>query len=161
DFAAAFYLNLVPPDDRKGVLEQAEADAFAALSQLAASKFTIEPVSVDKLAEAVPLAVELLNSNKARLRPEDPAPIQTADTLGKIYYQIGQFEKAIPLWEDVLKYRKAKFGREDPATRGAMLWLGRAYRDAGRLKEAIAVLEEVAAKDANVTPDLLDVYERA
>src|SRR5262249_11787200 len=31
DFAAAFYLNLVPPDERKGALEQAEADAFAAL----------------------------------------------------------------------------------------------------------------------------------
>src|SRR5262249_9667224 len=115
DFAAAFYLNLVPPDERKGVLEQAEADALAALSRLA-----VDTASVDKLAEAVPLAIELLNSNKAKLGPEDPATIQTAGTLGTIYYQMGQFEKAIPLWEDVLKYRRAKFGRENPQTLHAM-----------------------------------------
>src|SRR5262249_42362883 len=156
DFAAAFYLNLVPPDERKGVLEQAEADALAALSRLA-----VEHASVDKLAEAVPLAIELLNSNKAKLGPEDPATIQTAGTLGTIYYQMGQFEKAIPLWEDVLKYRRAKFGRENPQTLHAMGKLGLAYKDAGRLKEAIALLEEVAAKDAQMTPDLLEVYERA
>src|SRR5262249_33558911 len=156
DFAAAFYLNLIPPDERKGVLEQAEADAFAALSNLA-----VEHARAGKLEEAVPLYIEILKINKAKLGPEDPATIQTAETLGGIYYQMGQFEKAIPLWEDVLKYRKAKLGREDPATRRTMLWLGRAYRDAGRLKEAMTVLEEGAATDAHVTPDLLDVYERA
>src|SRR5262249_10324022 len=38
---------------------------------------------------------------------------------------------------------------------------GWTYKDAGRLKEAIAVLEEVAAKDARMTPDLLDLYDLA
>src|SRR5262249_31078498 len=101
------------------------------------------------------------NFHKAKLGPEDPATIQTARTLGVIYYRMGQFEKAIPLLEDVVKARRAKFGREDPATRSAMLWLGWAYRDAGRPREAVALLEEVAAKDAQMTPDLLDVYEMA
>src|SRR5262249_7415552 len=142
DFAAAFYLNLVPPDQRKGVLEQAEADAFAVLSHLAR-----EHVGAGKPEKAVPLYIEILNYHKAKLGPEDPATIQTAGTLGLIYYEMGQFEKAIPLWEDVLKARRAKFGRENPQTWGAMSTLGWAYRGAGRLKEAIAVLEEGAAKD--------------
>src|SRR5262249_58909692 len=122
DFAAAFYLNLIPPDERKGVLEQAEADAFAALSNLA-----VEHEHAGKPEEAVPLYIEILKLNKAKLGPEDPATIQTAETLGGIYYRMGQFEKAIPVWEDVVKARRAKFGREDPATLSAMLQLGWAY----------------------------------
>src|SRR5262249_55333405 len=141
DFAAAFYLNLTPPGERKGVVEQAEADALAALSNLAA-----EHERAGNLEETVPLYIEILNYHKAKLGPEDPATIQTAELLGQIYYGMGQFEKAIPLFEDVLKARRAKFGREDPATRSAMSTLGWTYKDAGRLKEAIAVLEEVAAK---------------
>ena len=105
-FAAAFYLNLVPPDERKGVLEQAEADAFAALSKLAG-----EHQRAGKLDEALPLLIEILKVNKAKLGPNDPATIQTADTLGRVYHQMGQFEKGIPLLEDVLKDRKAKSGR--------------------------------------------------
>jgi len=156
DFAAAFYLNLIPPDERKRVLEQAEADALAALSQLAA-----EHNSAGKLEEAVPLFIEVLNFNKAKLGPDDPATIQTAETLGRIYNQTGQFEKAIPLYEDVLKHRKAKFGREHQQTLSAMLTLGWAYRDAGRLKEAIAVLEEEGTKNAWLMPHLLEVYALA
>src|SRR5262245_33350478 len=156
DFAAAFYLNLIPPDERKGVLEQAEADAFAALSNLA-----VEHERAGKPEEAVPLYIEILKLNKAKLGPEDPATIQTAETLGGIYYRMGQFEKAIPVWEDVVKSRRAKFGREDPATLSAMLQLGWAYGRAGRLKKAIAILEEVAAKDARMMPDLINVYEMA
>src|SRR5262249_4536793 len=119
DFAAAFYLDLIPPDQRKGVLEQAEADAFAALSKLAT-----EHERAGKPEEAVPLYIEILNYHKAKLGPEDPATIQTAELLGQTYCGMGQFEKAIPLFEDVLKAQRAKFGREDPATRSAMLWLG-------------------------------------
>jgi WD40 repeat protein/tetratricopeptide (TPR) repeat protein len=156
DFAAEFYLNLIPPDERKAVLEQAEADAFAALSKLAG-----EHESAGKLEEALPLFIEILNFNKAKLGPEDPTTIQTAETLGRIYNQTGQFEKAIPLYEDVLKQRKAKFGWEHPQTLGVMGMLGRTYKDAGRLKEAIAVLEEGAAKAAWLIQDLLDVYALA
>jgi WD40 repeat protein len=157
DFAAAFYLNLIPLDQRKEVLEQAEADAFAALSRLAR-----EHEIAGKLEHAVPLYIEILNYNKAKLGLDDPATIQTAETLGRIYYyRMGQFEKAIPLYEDVLKYRKAKFGLGNPATLNAMSSLGSAYRDAGRFKEAIAVLEEGSTKDQRMTRDLLDVYELA
>src|SRR5262249_32924901 len=107
DFAAAFYLNLIPPDERKGVLEQAEANACAALSELA-----VEHERAGKPEKAVPLYIEVLKFHKAKFGPEDPVTIQTAETLGLIYYQMGQFEKAIPLWEEVVKHRKAKLGRE-------------------------------------------------
>jgi WD40 repeat protein/tetratricopeptide (TPR) repeat protein len=157
DFAAAFYLNLIPPEERKGALDQAEADAFEALA-----KFAAEREGAGKLEEAVSLYIQVLNFNKAKLGPDDPATIQTAETLGRIYYyRMGQFEKAIPLYEDVLKYWKAKRGLDDRATLSAMSSLGSAYRDAGRFKEAIAVLEEGAAKDKRMTRDLLDVYELA
>jgi WD40 repeat protein len=156
DFAAAFYLNLIPPDERKGALEQAEADAFAALSKLAQ-----EQASAGKLEEAVRLYTKVLNYHKAKHGPEDPATIQIAETLGRMYYYMGRFEKAIPLWEDVVKARKAKRGPQDRATLNAIASLGSAYRDAGRHKDAIAVFEEVAAKDKWMTRDLLDLYELA
>jgi WD40 repeat protein/tetratricopeptide (TPR) repeat protein len=156
DFAAAFYLNLVPPSERQALLAQAEADAFAALCKLAD-----EHQRAGKLEEAVPLLIEILNVNKAKHGPEDPATIQTADTLGRIYYQMGQFEKSVPLLEDVLKARKAKFGREHPQTLNAMGMLGSAYKDAGRLSKAIEVLEEAAGKDAWARQNLLDAYALA
>jgi WD40 repeat protein/serine/threonine protein kinase/tetratricopeptide (TPR) repeat protein len=153
DFGAAFYLNLIPPDERKGVLAQADADAFAALSKLAN-----EHQRAGKLEQAVPLLIEILNVNKTKLGPEDPATIRAAENLVHAYNQMGQSEKAIPLLEDVLKYRKSK---QDPRTPNAMWALGLAYRDTHRLKEAIAVLEEAAAKAAWITQDLLDVYALA
>ena len=152
DFAAAFYLNLVPSEEREGLLAQAEAEAFAALIKLAG-----EHQGAGKLDEAVPLYIEILNINKAKLGPDDPATIKAAETLGWVYNQMGQFEKVIPLFEDVLKHRKAKFGRENQQTLNAMLNLGWAYRDAGRLKEAIAVLEEEGTKDAWLRPHLIEV----
>jgi WD40 repeat protein len=157
DFAAAFYLNLLPPDERKVALDQAEADAFAALFKLAR-----EHELAGKPEQAVPLYIEVLNYDKAKLGPDDPITMQTADTLCRIYYyRMRQFEKAIPLLEDLLKVRKAKSGREAPQTLMTMEMLGSAYKDAGRLKEAIALFEEVAAKDARKMRDLLDLYELA
>ena len=156
DFAAAFYINLVPPDERKDVLAQAEADAFAALTKLA-----VEYQRIGKREEAIPLLIEILNINKAKRGHEDPATIQTADTLGRIYHQTGQFEKAIPLLEDVLKQRKAKPDPTDRQALNAMGMLGLAYKDAGRIKDAIAVLEAGAAKDGWVRQHLLDVYALA
>jgi tetratricopeptide (TPR) repeat protein len=158
DFAAAFYFNLIPPDERKEVLAQADAEAFAALSKLA-----YEHRRAERLEEAAALYIEILNVNKAKRGPEDPATIETANDLASIYRRMGQFEKAIPLWEDILKYRKAKFGRENPEALSGMWPLGEAYRNAGRLPEAITLLEEVAAKVPHpvVMGQLLDAYELA
>jgi WD40 repeat protein/serine/threonine protein kinase len=155
DFAAAFYLNLIPPDERKGVLD---AETFAALSKRAD-----EYQSAGKLKEAVPLLIEVLNVNKANLGPGDPDTIRAAERLSRIYQRMGQPEKSIPLLEDALKHGKEKLGREYQLTLKEMLLLGRAYREAGRLKEAIAVLEETVDKnpDPVVTGDLLDICELA
>jgi WD40 repeat protein len=155
DFAAAFYLNLLPPDERKALIAQADADVLAAMSKLAR-----EHESAGKPEEAVPLLTEILNVNKAKLGPEDPATIQAADSLADLYYRMGQSEKAIPLFEDILKHRKAK---QDPRTPSAMQALGLAYKEAGRLAEAIPLLEEAAAKEPHPvrTRDVLDAYELA
>jgi WD40 repeat protein/serine/threonine protein kinase/lipopolysaccharide biosynthesis regulator YciM len=153
DFAAAFYLNLIPANQRKAVIEQADADAFAAMCKLAD-----EYQLAGKQGEAVPLLIEILKVNKARRGSDAPKTIEAADTLGRIYYQSGQYEKAIRPLEDVLKHRKAK---RDPRTPNAMGMLGLAYKEAGRLKEAIAVLEEGAAKDRWVRQHLLDAYALA
>jgi tetratricopeptide (TPR) repeat protein len=119
----------VEPDPRRyraGYLAaRAAKDDFAALSKIAA-----ERTAAGKLEEAVPLFVEILNVYKAKLGPENPATIQTAETLGRIYWQTGHFKKAVPLLEDVLKkYRKAK---QDRQTLNAMGMLGLAYKDADR-----------------------------
>jgi tetratricopeptide (TPR) repeat protein len=158
DFAAAFYLNLVPPDERKGLRAQGDAEALAALSRLA-DKYQ----GVGMPDEAALLLIEILNVNKAELGPEDPATIEAAQRLAGLYRRMGQFEKAIPLWEGILKYRKAKFGRENLEALSEMWPLGEAYKNAGRLPEAIALLEEAAAKKPHpmVTRTLLDAYELA
>jgi WD40 repeat protein/serine/threonine protein kinase/tetratricopeptide (TPR) repeat protein len=158
DFAAAFYLNLTPPDERKALISQADADGLAAMSRLAD-----ECWRAGKLEEEVPLRIEILNANKAKLGPEAPTTIEAANRLANVYRRMGQFEKAIPLWADFLKYRTAKSGRENPGTLSAMWQLGWAYKETGRLPEAIALLEEAAAKNPHPvwTRTLLDAYELA
>jgi hypothetical protein len=156
DFAAAFYLNLIAPDERKAALAQADADAFAALTRLAEEYFW-----AGKQEQELPLRVEILNISKDKNGIEHPDTVQAAANLGRIYRQLRQFEKAIPLLEDVLKRQKAKWGPEDAHTRSAMIQMAWAYRDAGRLQDAIAVLEAGAAKDLWLRRNLLDVYALA
>ena len=156
EFAAAFYLNLVPLADRADLLAQAERNAFAALSKLAQ-----EHQWAGKLDEALPLLIEILNINKAKLGPDDPATINAMDTLGRIYNQTGQYEKSVPMLEDVWKARKAKLGPDNPQTLNAIGMLGMAYKDSGRLQKAIVVLEEGAAKNEWVMQNLIDVYTLA
>jgi WD40 repeat protein/tetratricopeptide (TPR) repeat protein len=158
DFAAAFYLNLIPPDERKELIARADADALTAMSRLA-----FEYWNAGRLEEVVSLRIEVLNVNKAKLGPEAPATIEAASLLANVYRRMGQFEKAIPLWEDVWKYRKAKFGQESAEALNGMWVLGEAYKNVGRLPEAIALLEDAAAKapHAVVTRNLLDAYTLA
>jgi WD40 repeat protein/tetratricopeptide (TPR) repeat protein len=156
DFAAAFYLNLVPPDQRKELLAQADAEAFAGLSKLAD-----EYQGAGKPEKAVPLRIEILNVTKAKRGPEDPATIEAADRLAGLYRWMGRFKKAVPLWEEVVKYRKAKLGRNNPQTLATMRMLGWAYKEAGRLPEAIAVFEEEGARHPRFMAMLLDAYALA
>jgi WD40 repeat protein len=158
DFAAAFYLNLISPDERKALIAQADASTLATMSKLAREYW-----NAGRLEEAAALYIELLNTNKTKLGPEDPATIEAENLLANVSRRMGRFEKAIPLWEDVLKYRKAKLGRDNPQTLGTMWALGGAYKEAGRLAEAIPLLEAAAAKNPHPvrTRDVLDVYERA
>jgi WD40 repeat protein/serine/threonine protein kinase/tetratricopeptide (TPR) repeat protein len=153
DFAAAFYLNLVPAAERKAVVEQGDADVFAALNVLAQ-----EHQQAGKLDEAIPLLVEILKVNRAKFGLENPATIETTNTLIDIYFRTGQGGKAIPVLEEWVKVLKAK---QHPDTHHMLGQLARAYKDAGLFKEAIVVFEEVVAKEASARPQLLDVYALA
>jgi WD40 repeat protein len=164
DFAAAFYLNLIPPDERPDLLAQAELNAFQALGNLVEAH-----VSARKLEEAAKVQIEILNINKAKLGPQAPETMQAAETLGLIYVEMGQCEKAIPLLEEVVKYRKANPGQWHVPfelinvlhVMGATEALALAYKDVGHLREAIALLEETANWPGGGRYRLLDAYELA
>ncbi|MFO0806123.1 MAG: tetratricopeptide repeat protein [Gemmataceae bacterium] len=156
DFAAAFYLNLVPPADRQAVLAQADAVADAALSKLGE-----EYMVARRWDDAVPLLIEVLNVNRAKLGPEDPATIQSVDNLGRAYYQTGQFAKAIPLLEDVWKTRRAKEGQASQQTRYVMQLLIESYRLTGEHAKIVNVLAEQLPADRKSmladSPELAEV----
>ena len=72
--------------------------ALAAMTELA-----LAYSRASKWEEAAVLYIEILNANKAKLGPADPATIDAVASLGNIYRGMGQLEKAVPLWEDALK----------------------------------------------------------
>ena len=159
DFAAAFYLNPVPPADRKAVLAQADAETFAALS-----KRGEEYMVARRWDDAVPLLIEILNVNRAKLGPEDPATIQSMDNLGRTYHQMGQYAKAIPLLEDVWKARKPKEGPASPQSRYGMQLLIESCRLAGEHAKIVNILVEQLPADRKSmpadSPELADVLAR-
>ena len=147
DFAAAFYLNLVPPADRQAVLAQADVEAFAALA-LSADEYK----NSRRFDDAVPLLIEILNVNRAKLGPEDPATIQSMDDLGRTYHRMGQFAKAVPVLEDVWKARKAKEGPASPQTRSAMQLLIESCQLAGEHAKIVDLLVEQLPADRKSMP---------
>jgi WD40 repeat protein/serine/threonine protein kinase len=159
DFAAAFYLNLIPPDERK----QADAEALAALSRHAEQHLLTGNPDL-----ALPLLVEIAKVKKVKLGPEDPETLAALDKLGDAHSRMGQVDKAIPVFEEIVKVREAKFGRDDRETLNAMGKLGGFYKVAGRLKEAIPLLE-AAYRAAKGDPqlawgranELMDAYRQA
>jgi tetratricopeptide (TPR) repeat protein len=148
DFAATFYLNLVPPADRKALLARADAEAFAALSKLGD-----EYMQARRFEDALPLLIEILNVNKAKLGPDDPATIRSLDNLGRTYYQMGQPAKAAPLLEDVWKARKAKEGPASQQTRYAMQLLIECYQVTGEHAKIVEVLVEQLPSDRKSMPE--------
>jgi WD40 repeat protein/tetratricopeptide (TPR) repeat protein len=148
DFAARFYLNLVPPADRTALVVKADIDALVSLTKLAE-----EHVRAGKPELAIPLFVEIVNGKKAGLGPENADTLQSMNRLGVVYWQMRQFEKAIPVFEELLRIHEAKLGRDHVETQRTVANLGVNYKDAGKLKEAIPLLEE-AHRAAKKYPDL-------
>ena len=148
EFAAAFCLNLVPPADRKALLAQADAEAFAALSKLGD-----EYRAARRWDDALPLLIEILNVNKVKFGPDDPATIRSMDNLGRTYHQMGQYAKAIPLLEDVRKARKAKEGPASQQMRNEMWLLIESYRLSGEHAKIVNLLVEQLPEDRKSMPE--------
>jgi WD40 repeat protein/tetratricopeptide (TPR) repeat protein len=162
DFAAAFYLQLVPPADRKGLVEQADTQLFARMNDLVTTH-----LQTRKLDQAAAVLVDLLALQKARLGVEHADTLGTMNRLGVVYWQMRQFDRAIPVFEELVKSQEAKHGRDHLETTRALANLGVNLQDAGRLKEALPILDE-AHRGAKkypelrwVTDKLLDAYSRA
>src|SRR5262249_1098004 len=139
DFAAAFYLRLVPPAGRKVLVARADVDALGPLSVLARMHLG----QGGRPSLALPLLIEIAKVKKAKLGPDDPDTLEVLNQLGVLHWRLGQFDKSIPVFEEIVEVRRVKFGRDDPQTLNDMANLGVNYKDAGRLKEAIPLLEEV------------------
>src|SRR5262249_50598855 len=137
DFAAGFYLGLIPPADRPALVARADLNALAPLSERAQ-----QHLSLSEWDQALPLLVEIMTVRKARLGPEDPDTLEAMARLGEVYRKTGQSDKSAPLFEELLKVRAAKLGRDHADTLSAVAHLGVSYKEAGRLREAIPLLEE-------------------
>jgi WD40 repeat protein/serine/threonine protein kinase len=163
DFAARFYLNLVPLAEQKALVARADVDALAPLSALVRKHLG----QGGRPELALPLLIEIANVKKAKLGPDDPDTIEAMDKLGVLHSRLGQFDKAIPVFEEIVKVCEARFGRDDLQTLNAMANLGVNYKGVSRLKEAVPLLE-AAHRAAKKHPELgwvanqlVDAYKRA
>jgi tetratricopeptide (TPR) repeat protein len=166
DFAAAFYLKLIPREERMAAEVQADQLLFAKM--FAKMKDEAEAhLRAEQREQVVTVFVELWNLQKAKLGPEHADTLETMNRLGVVYWQMRQFDKSVPVFEGLLKLQEARFGHDQRDTQQTVANLGVNYKDAGRLKEAIPLLEEAhrtAKKDpelAWVTNELIDGYTKA
>lgn len=162
EFAARFYLNLLPPADRTAVEARADVDALAPMSRLAE-----EHLRVGKRKEALPLLVEIAKVKRDKLGPDDPDTLDTMIKLGVVYFRLGQFDKSIPTFEQAWKSREKTLGENDRQTLEAVANLAVNYKVTGRLPEAIPLLEKAyrAVKEHPeldwVAGELIAAYEEA
>jgi tetratricopeptide (TPR) repeat protein len=162
DFAAGFYLNLLPPAERKAVEAQADERLFTTLSDL-----VNRHLQTGKREQAVTVLVELWNLKKAKRGPEHDDTLDIMTRLGQVHWQMRQFDRSVPLLEEVFKIREKKLRADHPQTLRAGAELGVNYKDAGKLKEAIPLLEKAhraVKKDRSlawVTDHLFDAYVKA
>lgn len=163
NFAAGFYLKLVPPAEQKVLIARADVRALAPLAALV----NLHLGDGGRPELALPLLIEIANVKKAKLGPDDPETLEALEKLGNVHSQMGQLDKSISVFEEMVKVCEARFGRAAWQTLKAMGRLGAVYSHAGRKKEAVALLEEahLAAKNdpdlAWVTTQLIDAYSKA
>ncbi len=91
-------------------------------------------------------AAELLRRNlderTARLGPEHPDTLASAQQLGSLHIATGEFDRAAPLLARTLEAQRRVLGDDHADTLRTMNDLGETLRQSGRLDEAFAVLQE-------------------
>jgi WD40 repeat protein/serine/threonine protein kinase len=139
DFAAAFYLNLVPPAERKALAARADVDALTPL-YAAARMHTGQGGRPDL---ALPMLVEIARVKKAKLGPDDPETLEAMDSLGHLQWRLRQFDKAITVFEEIVKIGEAKSGRDSREVQDALDNIGNIHWFTGQHEKAIPFFEEV------------------
>jgi WD40 repeat protein/tetratricopeptide (TPR) repeat protein len=139
DFAAAFYLNLVPPAERKALIGRADVDALAPMSALA----RMHMGQGGRPDLALPLLIEMANVKKAKLGPDDPETLEALDSLGHLHWRLRQFDKAIAVFEEIIKIGEAKSGRDSREVQDALDNIGNIHWVRGEHEKAIPFFEEV------------------
>src|SRR5262249_7838029 len=103
EFAARFYLNLIPAAERTALEAKAELDALVPLRRLAMTHW-----QAGKRDQAAPLLVKIVDVRKARLGPEHPDTLDALNQLGFLYWQMRRFDKSVALFREAVRWcRKA------------------------------------------------------
>jgi WD40 repeat protein/tetratricopeptide (TPR) repeat protein len=139
DFAAAFYLNLIPAAERKALIARADVDALAPMAALA--RMHLGQGGRPDLA--LPMLVEMAKVKKEKLGPEDPETLEALDSLGHLHWRLRQFDKAIAVFEEIIKIGEAKSGRDSREVQEALDNVGNIHWVRGEHEKAIPFFEEV------------------
>ncbi len=162
EFAARFYLNLIPPDEHPGLAAQVAVDATAHPWRLFHNHLRMGRPDL-----ALPHISEVVDVLKANQEPGHPDTRDALHWLGFVHWRLKHYDQAVLAFEELVKLCEAKQGRDHLETMAAIANLGVNYRDAGRRSEALPLLEEArrAVKKYPdliwVTNELLDAYRRS
>ncbi len=99
-------------------------------------------VDVGQAKTAIPHLERSVELQKRELGEEDPATLNSTNSLALAYHVAGDLKKAIPLHEQTLKLQKAILGPKHPRTLTSINNLAGAYKDAGDLKKALSLLKQ-------------------
>ena len=89
-----------------------------------------------KYAEAIPFALQLLESREKTFGPEHPITALTINNLANFYNDSGDYAKAEPLYQRSLNIREKALGPEDPKTADSLNDLAALYDKMGNYAKA-------------------------
>src|SRR5262249_32700953 len=139
NFAANFYLNLLPPAERPAVI--ARADVEALVKQTTSARQHL----IDGKPElALAALIETAEPKRAKHGAEHPETLEARQELASFHRQMGQFDKAIPIFVELVKVREAQNGRDHSRMIDAIRDLANTYQSVGSMKEAEPLLIEIA-----------------
>uniref|UniRef100_UPI00404AAE21 tetratricopeptide repeat protein n=1 Tax=Desulfobacca sp. TaxID=2067990 RepID=UPI00404AAE21 len=91
--------------------------------------------------EALPLALQALQSRYQEQGPEHPDTAAALTSAGLLYLELASLDEALPLLQRALQIRFKVLGVSHPDTAASLMHLGEVYRRQGSLEEARPLLE--------------------
>ncbi len=96
---------------------------------------------VGQYREALPLALQALQSRYQEQGPEHPDTAAALTTVGLLYLELDSLAEARPLLQRALQIRFKVLGVSHPDTAASLMYLGEVYRRQGALDEAKPLVE--------------------